>query len=95
MEKNPLSRIPARVLVRRISLPSLGATLSSVLFAPVGRPAPTHLRCFLRGARTALRDKERLSPPRFTGDPCADALLSDPGEVWTSGRYNAETVAFR
>ncbi|RKT44455.1 hypothetical protein BDD21_1837 [Thiocapsa rosea] len=39
--------------------------------------------------------KERLSAPRFLDDPCVHALLSDPGGVSTSGRYDAETVAFR
>lgn len=61
------------------------------------RPDPSNgiLGRFLRGARTAVPGKERLSPPRFLGDPCVHALLSDPGGVSTSGRCNAETVAFR
>jgi hypothetical protein len=75
--------------------PSLGATLRLVLFAPAGwtftdRPGPLLSRC---PRRVSL--KERLSPPRFLGDPCVHALLSDPGGVSPSDRYNVETVAFR
>ena len=38
---------------------------------------------------------ERMSPPRFLGDPCVHALLSDPGGTPASSRYDAGVVAFR
>lgn len=80
---------------RRTSLPSFGATLPSVPFAAVGwtsanRPGRLLTRCPRR-----VSGKEQLSAPRFLDDPCVHALLSDPGGVSTSGRYDAETVAFR
>jgi hypothetical protein len=80
---------------RRTSLPSLGATLPSVLFAPVSRTTAHGPGRLLPRRPHRVTDKERLSPPRFLGDPCVHALLSDPGGVSPSGHYNAETVAFR
>ena len=40
-------------------------------------------------------DKERLSPPRFPGDPCVHALLFDPGGAATPSPLGAVAVAFR
>ena len=57
--------------------------------------APAGLGGFYRGARTALLGKEQLSPPRFLGDPCLHALLSDPGGASVSGPFDTSAVAFR
>jgi hypothetical protein len=80
---------------RRTSLPSLGATLLSVLFAPVARTHADRPGPFLTRCPRRVSGKERLSAPRFLGDPCVHALLSDPGGVSASGPCNADTVAFR
>ena len=48
------------------------------------------LRCPNRIAR-----KERRSSPRFLGDPCAHALLFDPGGAPTPGQYGVSAIAFR
>ncbi|RKT44524.1 hypothetical protein BDD21_1910 [Thiocapsa rosea] len=80
---------------RRTSLPSLGATLPSVLFAPVGRTSAVGPGRLLTRCPRRVSGKEQLSAPRFLDDPCVHALLLDPGGVSTSGRYDAETVAFR
>ena len=102
----PLGRVPrapryyqptltAQPSSRRTSLPSLGATLPSVLFAPVGRTRADRPGRLLTRCPRRVSGKERLSAPRFLGDPCVHALLSDPGGVSASGPYNAKTVAFR
>ena len=75
--------------------PSLGATSSSVLFAPVDRTRADRPGRLLTRCPRRVSGKERLSAPRFLGDPCVHALLSDPGGVSASGPYNAKTVAFR
>ncbi|EGV16688.1 hypothetical protein ThimaDRAFT_4058 [Thiocapsa marina 5811] len=80
---------------RRTSLPSLGATWPSVLFAPASRTTAREPGRLLPRRPHRVTDKERLSSPRFLDDPCVHALLSDPGGVSTSGRCDAETVAFR
>jgi len=46
----------------------------------------------LRGARTAFADEERLTPPRFLGDPCDHALLFDPGGVFAPGHLLARAL---
>ena len=80
---------------RRTSLPSLGATLPLVLFAPVGWTHTDRPGRLLPRRPHRVSGKEQLSPPRFLDDPCVHALLSDPGGVPASGPYNADTVAFR
>ena len=75
--------------------PSLGTTSPSVLFAPIGRTHADRPGQLLTRCPRRVSGKERLSAPRFLGDPCVHALLSDPGGVSASGPYNADTVAFR
>jgi hypothetical protein len=59
--------------------PSLGATLSVVLFATVGRTFRRRSGRLLARRPPRVRDKERLNPPGFPGNPCVHALLTDPG----------------
>lgn len=80
---------------RRTSLPSLGANWPSVLFAPASRTTAREPKRFPPRRPHHVTDKERPNSPGFLDDPCVHALLSDPGGVSTSGRYDAETVAFR
>jgi hypothetical protein len=62
---------------------------------PLRLTAPTGLGSFYRGARTAFRRKERMSPPRFLGDPCVHAVLFDPGGAPAPGRSGASAAFFR
>ncbi len=80
---------------RRTSLPSLGATLSLVLFAPGGWTTANGPGQLLPRRPHRVPDKERLSPPRFLGDPCVHAVLFDPGGAHAPGRLGARAVVFR
>ena len=90
--QRPLTRLPAAGGARRAPvLPAQANARGQFFVSPRGQfLVSLDTRC---PRRVAV--KERLSPPRFPDDPCVHALLSDPGGVSLSGRYNAETVAFR
>jgi hypothetical protein len=95
-QTGPLGRVPRRHRYYplapiaqppscRTSLPSLGTTLPLVHFALADWTASGQPGRLLTRRPHRVADKERLSPPRFLGDPCNHALLSDPGGVRASG----------
>ena len=82
---------------RRASLRLLRSALPPLrpLRSPgVGR-FPEDLDHFYRGARAASSSVERTRPPRFLGDPCVHAPLSDPGGPPSPGHYRTGDGVFR
>ena len=75
----PRSAVPS---ARPSSLPADGTTLRD-------------LGLFYRGARAAFSPMETSRAPRFLGDPCRHAPLSDPGGPLMPGHCNMRDVAFR
>ena len=59
--------------------PSLGGTTSCALFAPSGTGTPRGRDCCLPRPSVPPSPVETTRPPRFLGDPCPHAPLSDPG----------------
>ena len=62
---------------------------------PSGTPRVVDPGPFLRRRPHRLSRKERMSPPRFLGDPCVHALLFDPGGTPAPSHCDARIVAFR
>ena len=75
-----LSRHPAELRCLRLAVPCRW----SCSLPPAGPRADGPGRLLARRPHR-VTNKERMSPPRFLGDPCIHALLSDPGGVAASG----------
>jgi len=80
---------------RRASLPSLGGTLPCVLVRSHRADTDRQAWAFVLRCPNRIARKERRSSPRFLGDPCAHALLFDPGGAPTPGQYGVGAIAFR
>ncbi len=62
---------------------------------PAGGTTLRDLGLFYRGARAAFSPMETSRPPRFLGDPCRHAPLSDPGGPLMPGHCHMRDAAFR
>ena len=87
----PTSRPPSRIT----SFPSLSATTASSSSLPRSRTIPRGSGPFLSRRPRRLTTVEKTRPPRFLGDPCVHAPLSDPGGPPTPGHFRAGDVVFR
>src|SRR3954454_360584 len=70
----PASVVPRRPVLPPRSFPSL---------RPAASALPAAWGCFT-GVPFASSEAEALRPPRFLGDPCPHAVLSDPGRASVS-----------
>ena len=78
---------------RRTSLPSLGGTMGTLA---VSLPRRASVAAVGPGvghpvSPAGIASMETTGSPTFLGNPCAYALLFDPGRIDVSGRYDTPT----